>query len=63
MTLVIERRSKRSHPVENWLWEGLWTGRKADYRMAMLFVLRLSAYGFPPSLLDVIVVTLMNCSG
>ena len=50
----IERRSTRSLPVENWLWKGLWTSRKADYRMEMVFFFRVSAYGFPPRLLDII---------
>jgi hypothetical protein len=31
--LEIEERSTRSHPVENSLWKGLRTCRKADYRM------------------------------
>jgi len=40
--------------VEYSLWNGLWTGRKADYRMEIVFLFRVSAYGFAPSLLDVI---------
>jgi len=31
--MEIERGSTRSPSVENWLWKGLWTGRKTDKRM------------------------------
>ena len=31
--LETERGSTRSHYVENWLWKGLWTCRKTDYRI------------------------------
>ena len=31
--LEIERGSNRSHYIENWLWKGMWTRRKADCGM------------------------------
>jgi len=31
--LSFEGGSSRSHYVESWLWERLWTCRKADYQM------------------------------
>ena len=37
-----ERRSTRSHPLENWLWKWLWTCRKAD--CGMNDITKLSAY-------------------
>ena len=40
--LEIEKGNRRSHSLENSLWERLWTCRKTDYAMMLMMMMHLS---------------------